>query len=154
MPLIAGAALLFLLLMLVRAYIGTDSKSLLKAGRVSGSAVLAIIALLLGFTGKIDPAIFVGLTAAALFMGREMPWKSRFRGAGAGQAGSGNQAPPAPASGMSRKEALDVLGLAEGASADDIRAAHRRLIMQNHPDKGGSTYLAAKINQAKDVLLG
>ena len=55
---------------------------------------------------------------------------------------------------MSRKEALDVLGLAEGASADDIRAAHRRLIMQNHPDKGGSTYLAAKINQAKDVLLG
>ena len=55
---------------------------------------------------------------------------------------------------MLRAEALSVLGLQEGANADDIRAAHRRLIQQTHPDKGGSDYLAAKINQAKDVLLG
>jgi curved DNA-binding protein CbpA len=55
---------------------------------------------------------------------------------------------------MSRKEAFSVLGLQEGASAADIRAAHRRLILQTHPDKGGSSYLAAKINQAKDILLG
>lgn len=55
--------------------------------------------------------------------------------------------------GMSRAEALKVLGLEEGASADDIRAAHRRLMLQNHPDKGGTDYIAAKINEAKDVLL-
>lgn len=55
---------------------------------------------------------------------------------------------------MSRKEALKVLGLAEGASADDIRATHKRLMLQNHPDRGGSDYLASKINEAKDVLLG
>ena len=46
-----------------------------------------------------------------------------------------------------------MLGLQEGASDDDIRAAHRKLILQTHPDKGGSDYLASKINEAKDVLL-
>ena len=55
---------------------------------------------------------------------------------------------------MGRKEALDVLGLAEGATSDEIRAAHRRMMKTYHPDHGGSDYLAAKINQAKDVLLG
>ena len=54
---------------------------------------------------------------------------------------------------MSRAEALKVLGLEEGASEADVRAAHKRLIQQTHPDKGGTNYLAAKINEAKDVLL-
>ncbi len=63
--------------------------------------------------------------------------------------------PPSGAGGdMSRDEALAVLGLQEGAGADDIRAAHRRLIQRMHPDVGGSADLAARINRAKDVLLG
>jgi hypothetical protein len=62
-------------------------------------------------------------------------------------------APPA-GSAMSREEALKVLGLQEGATEEQIRASHRRLMMQNHPDRGGSDYIAAKINEAKDVLLG
>jgi len=54
---------------------------------------------------------------------------------------------------MSRDEALSVLGLKSGATGEDIKNAHRRLMKDFHPDRGGSDYLAAKINQAKDILL-
>lgn len=65
------------------------------------------------------------------------------------------QEPPRTSTGnMERGEALKVLGLDESARAEDIKAAHRRLMANLHPDKGGSDYLAQQINRAKDVLLG
>ncbi len=65
------------------------------------------------------------------------------------------QPPPrSPRTDMTHDEALAVLGLTEGATPDDIRAAYRRLIQRMHPDVGGTADLAARINRAKDVLLG
>ena len=55
---------------------------------------------------------------------------------------------------MAQAEALAILGLERGASASEVREAHRRLLQKVHPDRGGSNYLAIKINQAKDALLG
>jgi hypothetical protein len=62
--------------------------------------------------------------------------------------------PRGPRTDMTRDEALAILGLASGATEEEVRAAHRRLILRVHPDAGGSADLAARINRAKDVLLG
>ncbi len=55
---------------------------------------------------------------------------------------------------MTKREAALILGVRESASADRIKEAHRRVLMLNHPDTGGSTYVATKINEAKEKLLG
>ncbi len=65
------------------------------------------------------------------------------------------EAPPPPRSDgkLTRAEALDILGLAEGATPAEIKAAHRRLMRGAHPDQGGSDWLAARLNEARDILL-
>lgn len=55
---------------------------------------------------------------------------------------------------MTRREAAQILGLRETAAEQNVKDAHRRIMLANHPDSGGSSYLATKINAAKDVLLG
>mmetsp|Transcript_149422 Transcript_149422/g.416465 ORF Transcript_149422/g.416465 Transcript_149422/m.416465 type:complete len:115 (-) Transcript_149422:129-473(-) len=56
---------------------------------------------------------------------------------------------------MTRVEARNILNIRElNPTKDTIRESHRRLLVANHPDKGGSTYIASKINEAKEVLLG
>ncbi len=72
-----------------------------------------------------------------------------FPGWEGGGAGTG----AAPSRGMGAEEAYLVLGLSPGATRAEIAAAHRNLMKRFHPDQGGSTYLASKVNEAKDVLL-
>jgi hypothetical protein len=74
-------------------------------------------------------------------------WREADERQGQGRGGAG------PGGAMSRREAYEILGLAEGASAAEIIRAHRALMKKFHPDHGGSTALAARVNQAKDVLM-
>ena len=75
-------------------------------------------------------------------------WHADFAGARTGSA-----PPPRGSADVTVDEAYEILGLAPGADAEAIRAAHRRLMKQLHPDHGGTDYLATKINRARDVLL-
>ncbi len=82
------------------------------------------------------------------YLDRVMPdWQQR--------PGAGQSAPGSDAGGgaMSSAEAYRILGLWPGAKPDEIRRAHREMMKKFHPDQGGSTYLATKINEAKDTLL-
>lgn len=78
-------------------------------------------------------------------------WRDDAGAAGA-ETGSGADSPAGGP--MTPQEAYEILGLNPGASDDEVKAAHHRLISGLHPDRGGSNYLAAKVNQAKQVLLG
>jgi hypothetical protein len=76
----------------------------------------------------------------------------RTTGAGDREDAGAGPSPPG-AGGMDEAMALEILGLRAGATVDEIKAAHRRLMAQMHPDRGGSTWIASRINQAKDTLL-
>ena len=83
------------------------------------------------------------------YLDRRFPaWRQDAQGNGAG-----GQRRTAPGGKMTDQEAYQILGLQPGATRDDIGRAHRALMKKLHPDQGGSTYLAARVNEAKDTLL-
>ena len=121
-----------------------------RASVASVKALLAWVAALAGLslaallflTGR-GPVAVSGLALAGPLLLNY--WRqNRVRGAGGGRPRMGR---------MDRREALEVLGLQEGASDSDIRAAWVRVMRGAHPDSGGSDWLASRANQARDVLL-
>jgi DnaJ homolog subfamily C member 19 len=147
--LLLGGVILFLLLGGMRAFERasvTTIKSLVTWIAALGGLSLALLLILTGRGG-------IALGALTLFGPLlYQRWQAaRGRRIGGSSAGPG----PRTRSGvMSRAEAYEVLGLQPNASASDIKEAHRRLMRGAHPDAGGSDWLAARINQARDILLG
>jgi hypothetical protein len=116
------------------------------AGRYQGTWLDALdVPTVIGLLGEIDNDSRQLLMA---YLDRREPrWREHAQGnAAAGESG-------APSGKMTEQEAYQILGLEPGANADQIGRAHRSLMKKLHPDQGGSTYLAARVNQAKDVLL-
>ncbi len=118
------------------------------AGRHQGAALDALdLAAVIGLLGEIDGDSRNLLMA---YLDRREPrWREHAQHDAA--AGSGGGATFGGE--MTEQEAYQILGLQPGAGAQEITRAHRSLIKKLHPDQGGSTYLAARINQAKEVLL-
>ncbi|HWA89211.1 MAG TPA: DnaJ domain-containing protein [Rhizomicrobium sp.] len=145
--LILGLLVLIVIVAVLRGMAGRDLAALMKLARYAAIVVLIGLTLFFAVTERWVPAVFLAGLGWSLYTDGKLFPRRRSQPDDA-------PPPPRPRTAMSRAEALNVLGLPSDAQEDDIRAAHRRLILQNHPDKGGSDYLASKVNEAKDVLLG
>ena len=118
-----------------------------EAGRVLDDFTLEeLIVLARGFDAE-------SLALLESYLDRRFPaWREHTQGAGTG--GDGGECRGTASSGkMTAEEAYQILGLQPGAGRDEISRAHRGLMKKLHPDQGGSTYLAARVNEAKDTLL-
>jgi hypothetical protein len=117
------------------------------AGRHEGVTLDVLdVATIVGFLPEIDEESRALLVA---YLDRREPrWRENAKGDTAAGHGS-----PRGSAKMTEEEAYQILGVQPGASPEDISRAHRTLMKKLHPDQGGSTYLAARVNEAKDVLL-
>lgn len=120
------------------------------AGPYAGTALDALgVPDLLAMRARVDPQ---SLALLETYLDRRAP---AWREDGQSNAGRGGSAEPGRADrgAMTEEEAYEVLGLQPGADEAAVRSAHRTLMKRLHPDQGGSGYLAARVNQAKDVIL-
>lgn len=155
--------LLIIIAFLVLPALLKDASAILaKILRISGIAVIAALLLYLTATGRLN-WLFALIGVAIAFLLRLIPALLHYAPqlhrlwaelTGARQEGASHQQNEASAKGkMTVEEAYQVLGLKAGASEQEIIAAHRKLMQKIHPDRGGSDYLASKINLAKKILL-
>ncbi len=134
---------------------GSMSGTVLR-GRFAGTRVEELgVADLLALLRECRAADEEGARLLEAYLDRLHPdWRDDLSsGRGDGEAGSGGAERGPAGSDISVEEAYAILGLGPGATREQIKEAHRRLMVKLHPDHGGSDYLATKINRARDVLL-
>ena len=148
--LLFGALVLLLLLGGLRAFERASITTIkLLFAWIAALAGLTLTLLLI-LTGRGGLAIFALSLLYPLIREHWLARRPRVK-AGGPPPGSGSAHASGP---MSLAEAYEVLGLKPGAGEAEIQEAYRRLMRAAHPDKGGSDWLAARINQARDILLG
>ena len=141
---VAAGAAGWLLLRILRGDQGDNQSGNVKL--LKAVIWLGLVAAL--FAVKLWPLAFMVLLAAGAVIGIEI-WRDAQIASAETSAPQAHTRSPQ----MRPDEAAEVLGISVDASAEDVRSAHRKLIAQIHPDKGGTDYLAGKINEARDLLL-
>ena len=156
---ILGLFLMAGLLLASRWFASANPALLIKLFKLTLFVVIGAAAIFFIFTGKFAWAFFALPALVPWFM-RARTVHRAYRNFSSGSsedntAGIGNKYEKSmPGAPINKAQALEILGLNEGATEQQIRDAHRRLITGLHPDHGGSNYLSVQINQAKDVLIG
>jgi hypothetical protein len=163
--LLLGVLALALMLWLIKSFTRGDPRYLVMilatVGRTAGGILALAVAGFIGVRGDLIVAVPLAIFGLSLlgwqpgrdllaaYLDRRYPrWREHVQD----DPVAGRRS-PVPSGKMTEQEAYQILGLQAGASAEDVGRAHRALIKKLHPDQGGSTYLAARVNEAKEVLL-
>lgn len=138
--LILAIGLLLGLYALYRFFLNADVRQIKALFMTAVIVVVSLALLLMAFTGKLAAALGILLALAPFVAGY---WRRR-------EEIKNHAAGAAPV--MTEKEALEVLGLESGASLEEIEQAYKKLMMKVHPDSQGTDWMAAKLNQAREIL--
>ena len=139
---------------------GEEKRKMIMWSVIGGIIAILLVLAVTGHLNIITAAIagLVALLPRIIGAARYLPFLSKLyqarQNTGQQQGPQGQQSNAKRGQSMARDQAMEVLGLKEGFSREDVIAAHRRMMQKVHPDRGGSDYLASQINTAKDVLLG